>query len=393
MKKSSKYILMFGHICTDISQGALPAILPFLIASRGIGYASAATLIFAANLVSSVMQPLFGFLGDRRSMPWLMSLGILLAGSGVALIGYAYSFTTVCLAAALSGLGIALFHPEGGKLANRAAGEKKGTGISIFAVGGNIGMAIGPVMASAALLYGGLQGTVVFVVPALAMAIVSQLFVRRLKKEKPPEAEAPDKTVEKKPEPADDWRSFARIAPVIFFRSIVFYGLMTFIPIYWVDALGQTEGAASSVLAMFSVVGIAGTLIGGRLADRFGFRRIIVICCLALAPLLVLMLQTGSSLAALIILIPISFAMACPYSTMVAWGQSFLPNHIGLASGITMGLTVSVGGICAPVIGWAGDKFGLMTAMYVLAGAALVTLLLSLILPGRSSSKKAKAQT
>lgn len=169
--KANKYSLltMFSHICTDINQGALPAILPFLVAEKDINYTAAAGLVFAANSVSSFIQPLLGYLGDRVSWPWLMGLGIFLAGAGLALIGFMDSYWAIFAAAMLSGVGIALFHPEGGKIANLVAGKNKGAGISIFAVGGSIGFALGPIIAASSLTAFGMKGTIVLLIPAVLM--------------------------------------------------------------------------------------------------------------------------------------------------------------------------------------------------------------------------------
>lgn len=161
--------MMAGHICTDISQAAVPAILPFLVVERGIDYASAAGLMFASSFLSSLVQPFLGMLSDRKTMPWLMSMGMLISGLGIALIGYLESYWAIFASVLFAGLGSAMFHPEGGRMANRVAGELKGRGMSIFAVSGNIGFVIGPIMATAAVSVWGLKGMAVILVPVLAM--------------------------------------------------------------------------------------------------------------------------------------------------------------------------------------------------------------------------------
>ena len=158
--KLSNYLTMVGHICSDINQGAISAVLPFLVVSYGYDYAAVALLVFAANIASAVIQPLFGIIGDKRSCPWLMALGVFLAGLGMCLIGFVDRLRrSTVLAAMLSGIGVAMFHPEGGRLANLAAGEHKGDGMSIFAVGGNIGFFLGPLMVAFFLSAFGMHGT------------------------------------------------------------------------------------------------------------------------------------------------------------------------------------------------------------------------------------------
>lgn len=379
MNKHYKYLIMLGHLFTDINQGALPAILPFLIASRNLGYASAAALIMASSLVSSVVQPLFGYLGDKFSYPWIMSVGIALAGTGIALIGFCESYWAACLAASLTGLGVALFHPEGGKIANLVAGEKKGAGISVFAVGGNLGFALGPLIASAALGLWGLKGTVIFLLPTYAMAGCLLLALPRLRRsaENTVTAQPLEHTAAK----TDDWGAFSRVSAVVFCRSIVQYGLTTFIPLYFIGVFLKTKADANMNLTVFSMASAAATLLGGRIADRLGFRRMIRAGFCALALCLFLLTQSGSSLTATAAIVLTALALSAPYSSMIAMGQSFLPNHIGFASGISLGLTVSVGGMFAPVIGRIGDLYGIMAAMYSIAGFAALGLLLTLFLP------------
>ena len=366
------YLTLLGHICTDINQGALPAILPFLVLHNDISYASAAGLIFAANSVSSVVQPLFGYLGDRVFWPWLMGLGVFLAGAGIAMIGFLDGYWAIFSAVVVSGVGIALFHPEGGKIAGLVAGENKGSGLSIFAVGGNIGFALGPIIAAAALTAWGLKGTVVFLIPTTATAIVVFACLKKLHAFSPQKKK---KTVAGEAVQKDDWPSFAKLSACITCRSVVSFGLITFIPLYFINVLAQPEVAASARLTLYSVAGAIATLSGGHLADRFGFNRVIRICFTALPPLLLFFCLSGSARLATLLLIPIALSISGPQATMIALGQKFLPNRIGTASGITLGLTVSIGGMLAPGLGWIGDHFGLSAAMYTIAAVALLATL------------------
>ena len=160
MRQRYLSLLSAGHMFTDLNQGALPAILPFLIAEYNLSYAAAAGLVFAANFASSIVQPLFGHFADKVSKPWLMPCGILLAGLGLSITGFISNYWALFAAVTLSGIGIAAFHPEGARMANKVSGEKKGTGISIFAVGGSAGFALGPLVATASLLFWGVQRNV-----------------------------------------------------------------------------------------------------------------------------------------------------------------------------------------------------------------------------------------
>src|SRR5438067_7165857 len=164
--------LSAGHLLTDVAQGSVPALLPFLISRDHLNYAAASALVLAATLSSAVIQPLFGHVSDRLSLPWLMPLGPALGGLGVALAGLAPSYALTFAAIVLSGLGVAAFHPEGSRFANYVSGARRASGMSLFSVGGNVGFALGPVMMTPLLLAFGLHGTVFAVIPTWLMAAV-----------------------------------------------------------------------------------------------------------------------------------------------------------------------------------------------------------------------------
>jgi FSR family fosmidomycin resistance protein-like MFS transporter len=172
LRRRAITLLAAAHLFDDLNQGVVPALLPFFIAERGFTIAAAAGLVFASNVASSVLQPLFGLLADRRSLPWLVPCGLLLAGLGVALAGLAPTYALVLAAAAVTGIGVAAFHPEAARQVYLSSGKRRATAMSFFAVGGNLGFAIGPALATPLQLRFGLRGTIFLVLPALAMALV-----------------------------------------------------------------------------------------------------------------------------------------------------------------------------------------------------------------------------
>ena len=164
--------LSAGHLFTDLNQGAVAALLPFLIAERGISLAAAGALVFAATVSSSIVQPLFGIFSDRRPVPALMPLGVLLAGCGMALVGVAPSYPLILLCVVLSGIGVAAFHPEAARFANYVSGSGRARGMSFFSVGGNAGFALGPALTTPLVILFGLPGTLFLALPAAVMAAV-----------------------------------------------------------------------------------------------------------------------------------------------------------------------------------------------------------------------------
>ena len=165
-------VLSAGHLFTDLNQGAVAALLPFLVSERGLTLAAAGALVLAATVSSSVVQPLFGIFSDKRPLPVLMPFGVLLGGMGMALVGVAPSYPLIFLCVVLSGIGVAAFHPEAARFANYVSGSRRARGMSFFSVGGNAGVALGPVLATPLVLLFGLPGALLLAMPAAVMAAV-----------------------------------------------------------------------------------------------------------------------------------------------------------------------------------------------------------------------------
>lgn len=373
-----KYLMSLGHFCSDINQGALSAVLPFLIAAHGYSYATAASLVMISNLVGSAVQPLIGYLSDKRSTTWAIPAGVLMAGSGIALTGFTSSFFGLCIAVVISGTGVSLFHPQAVKLVNFASdADNKARSIGIFSFGGSLGFSLGPMLVSTAILAVGMHGTAVF----LALALVSStIFFSQYKSMSELGAGRSRAGSGGGAAGADDWRAFGRLCFVIFGRSIMMCGMNTFLALYWIHELGQTERAGSAALSVYYAMGAICTLLGGRLADRFGCRRMIRISLSFFIPAILLLVFTHNLYLAGLLLLPIVASLYFSYSPMVVLGQQYLPNHVGFASGVTLGLAISIGGIMAPVLGMVADRFSLSAAFCAMAALALIPLTASFFL-------------
>ncbi|MDD6317029.1 MAG: MFS transporter [Clostridia bacterium] len=379
-KSAYSYIIMLGHLCADVGGGALPAILPFLIAQKGISYAAAAGLTFALSSIGSIIQPVFGNMADKTSRPWLMSLGIFMAGCGVSMLGFLDSYWAMFVAVAFTGIGSALFHPDGGRMANYVSGEQKGKGISLFSVGGNMGGALGPMLAVFGItMAGSLKGTAILAVPAFAMAFFMLSQNRRLGEFAAEGNRATQAAIAAGQK--DDWRSFFKLTGVVFLRSTIGVGMSTFIPMVWLNVLMQSEARSGSVTTILSLSGAVATLIGGRLADRFGFNKTIRTGLTLLIPCLAIVTLSRSVWLSTLMLVPTAMSLNLAFSPSVALGQKFVPNHLGLASGITMGLAASFGGVMSPLLGKIGDHFGLITVLWILVGLACIAAVASFFVP------------
>src|SRR5213078_1670113 len=160
--------LSSGHLATDFANGALPALLPFFVDKFDLSYTLAAAAMLASAVSSSIVQPLFGLWSDRRGAIWLLPAGVALAGIGIAL---AASYWLVLVLVVVSGLGVAAFHPEGSKFAAFVGGRRRASAMSLFSIGGNLGFALGPTVATPLVLAFGLEGGLLLAVPCLVVAV------------------------------------------------------------------------------------------------------------------------------------------------------------------------------------------------------------------------------
>jgi MFS transporter, FSR family, fosmidomycin resistance protein len=353
------WLLSIGHGVDDIYQGAVPALIPFLVAARHWDYAAASGITIAATVLSSVLQPAFGMLTDRRRLRWLVPAGMALAGAGIGLSGLGRSYVLTWLAVALSGLGVAAYHPESARLARAASGGSQ-VGMSWFSMGGNVGFAVAP--AFVGIVLGGLgpASTVPLAGPALVCAAVTALLLKRARWTGSPAgpggAAAPR---------ADDWGGFATLTVAVVARSIVAFGLGTFLALFIENRLHAGTSVGETALVAFYGIGAASTICGGRLADRFGRIRTIRACYLLGIPsLAAIWLVPGPAVFAAVAAAAV--VLYIPFSLHVTLGQDYLPGRIGTASGVTLGLAVSAGGLAAPVLGVIADHTGLRAAIAVL---------------------------
>ena len=358
-------LLSAAHLSDDVNQGVVPAMLPFFIAADHLTYAAAAGLVLAQTLSSSVVQPLFGMLADRRPAPWLIPVGLSFAGIGVALAGLAPSYGLVFAAIAISGLGISAFHPEAARRVRYLSGSRQATTMSLFTVGGMAGFAIGPLLITPTLIAFGIRGSVLLAAPVLLMAIAVAHKLPRLAAAGVSEAAGVHGSVLL--EDRERWGDFTRLTIVVMFRSIVFFGLNTFIPLYWTSVLrGSKTGGALALTTLLAAVTV-GTLVGGRMADRYGRRIVIVVSLAALAPLLLLFRSSSGVTAAAVLLVPVGIALAASTSVVVVMAQEYLPNRVGLAAGVTLGLSMTIGGLMMPLFGAIADRYGLGATIFLLS--------------------------
>ncbi|MFI9103543.1 MFS transporter [Streptomyces fildesensis] len=356
-------LLSLGHACVDVYQGAVAALVPFYVSERSYTYAAASGIVLAVSLLSSVVQPLFGALTDKWAMPWLLPVSTLVGGSGVALAGVSGSYALTLAVVALSGIGIAAYHPESARMA-RTASRGSHTAMGWFSLGGNLGFATAPLLVAAVVATGGLRASPLLVVPALAGAALCVAALRAV--EAVPAVPAAPRVSGTAGggdrDDRDDWASFMKLTGAIVCRSIVFVGLSAFISLFVRQRTGGGEAAGTAALFVLYLGGAVGTVTGGKLATRHG-RLPVVRWSYALTVLAVagVVLVPGPLLYVFVALT--SAGLYVPFSLHVTLAQDYLPRRVGTASGVTLGLAVSIGGVASPLIGAVADATSLRTAL------------------------------
>lgn len=384
LSRSGLSLLLFGatHAVDDLYQGAVPALLPFLALDRHYSYTGLTGITLAATFLSSTVQPAFGVLTDRRRRGWLIAAGLLVAGLGVGLSGLGDSYLITWLAIALSGVGVAAYHPEATRTARGIAGNST-QAMSWFSVGGTVGLALGPLVVSPLLLTTGLRGTPLLALPAVLTAAL--LAARRPwhragapRRAGGSGAAAADHAGQPGLEPGrDDWRSFRRLIGVVTIRSVAYFGVASLLALFVIRRFGEPAAVGSAALTAFAASGAVGSLAGGWLADRWGRLPTVRLGYACAVPALALLAAAPDAAVAFGAVVLSGLTLFLPFAVQVTLGQDYLPNRIGTASGMTLGLAVSVGGLAAPLFGVLADGHGLPVTLGVLAALPVISLALT----------------
>ncbi|GMA97882.1 MFS transporter [Pelosinus sp. IPA-1] len=373
VKKMPKalWIVVLAHGVTDLSAGALLVALPFLKAKFALSYAEVSAIALMQNFTSSVSQPLFGYFSDRSPRPWLMPVGCLLSGVAMVASLLVPHYYLTLLFTAITGLGMAAFHPEAAKTANRLSGKAKGKGVSLFAVGGNGGFAIGSLLL-ATLLYSDVSAGVLFyIVPYALLGIPLIQMTRNL-----PKPEVKQVGSLKTLRASINWPLLSLLGMVLS-RSTVAAGISTFVPLYYVSYLHGSEMYASSLLTVYLATSALGTLVGGAMSDRFGSKRVMLYSILPISLLLYLFPIVGD-VGAFVVLSCASILLSATFTSSLVLAQKMMPNNVGMASGLTIGLSVGLGAMGVLALGKVADIWGMPLIFTILACLPVVGFVLTL---------------
>ena len=385
LDKRAMAALSAGHLATDFANGALPALLPFFVDRFSLSYTLAATLMLASAASSSLIQPFFGAWSDRRGALWLLPTGVAVAGIGIAVAAAAPSYWLVLLLVVVSGLGVAAYHPEGSKFAAFASGRRRASGMSLFSIGGNVGYALGPTATTPLVLAFGLTGGLLLAVPCLAVAALLLATVPFLAGFVPQRGERFAGDGEDRP------GALTLLLGVIAFRSVAWFGLITFVPL-WEVSLGHSKSHGSHLLSLMLLAGGLGTLAAGPIADRLGRRPVLIASMLFVGPLTLAYVLVGGVLGAIALAL-VGVCVIGTFGVTMVMSQEYLPGRIGMASGLSIGLSIGLGGIAAVALGALADSVDLRSAMYAAAAAAVPGFVLAVLLPSSRARRPVPAES
>jgi MFS transporter, FSR family, fosmidomycin resistance protein len=341
-----------------------------------LSYALAGAILMAATFASSIMQPVFGYLSDQREKVLLLPLGCLAAGVGLSLLSAPDRYGFVLLLVMISGLGVAAYHPEGYKTAHYFTGPNLATGMSVFSVGGNLGFALGPIIAVTIVTQLGfevLPVMVIFSLLFLALFWCQRTAIQRAHRDRPQVREQAAAAGRNAYLPL-----FLTIATVVT-RSWTQMGLMTFIPFYYIDYLKGDPMYSGKLVSTFLLGGAAGTIIGSILADRFGHKPFLV-GSLAAASLLTPLILAVRGPWLFVVLAAVGLALISSFTVTIVMAQRLLPQNLGIASGLMVGFAIGIGGLGVTLLGLVADSFGIPMALKAIMILPVIGLGLSLVI-------------
>ena len=370
-----KYGPPIFHCINDFGQGSLAALIPFFIANFGLNYYQSASIIFCNTIVASVAQPILGYVADRWRVPWFIPVGFSITLVSISSIALATSYEMILALSLIAGLGAALFHPEAALLVNRTQSNELGNAMGRFAVGGSAGFALGPLLAGGVYVFGGQFLWLFTAIALIGVLLYAYAFTGSAATDVVGESKSSAKSTNTG---ANDWVSFGKLFFVIASRSILFSVLSIFIPILYITVINGEASASSLALTMYFAMGAVLTYMGGALSDKLGFLKTVRLGNLIFLPSVLVFIFVPNIWGFFGAMIPMAFGVFSQYGPITVLGQKYLAKNAGFASGITLGLGITLGGLVAPYIGHLADIYDVQTALMTLIPVGLMGLLMSL---------------
>lgn len=373
-KKGKVLSISLAHLLNDWYMNYIQTLLPFMVAA-GLGVSRGAFLVSAFTITSSLLQPVFGYLVDRKNQRWMVFAGTLWMAVLLSLVGVTGNYALLVLMVAMAGLGTAAFHPQASAMVSSVSGRRKGFYQSLFVAAGNIGWALTPLMVVPFVQKYGIESTPIFVLPGIIVAAMLWLT-------------APRVSAAVKPTSPPLWPTLrsagsdlVRIMLVVAFRSMAYFGLVSFLPLYLQrENVSLVAGSRIIFLMLFS--GALGGLAGGYLSDRIGRKPVIVGSLLAASPLFYLFLNTGGPIKYILLALAGGCLLAS-FSVTVVVAQEVINKNAAMASGLTLGFGIGIGGLGVGLVGLLAERYGLAYTVQMLIWLPLLAGLFGLTIKAR----------
>ena len=367
-----------AHMVNDMMQSLILAMYPILKGDFSLSFAQIGLITLTYQLTASLLQPLVGLVTDRRPKPYSLPLGMLSTLTGLLLLAFAPTYAMLLAAAALIGIGSSIFHPESSRIARLASGGQHGFAQSVFQVGGNMGTAIGPLLAAAVIVPFGQRSVAWFGVIVL-LGIGMLLAVSRWYAAHNLAASAARKAPVASPYSRKVViGSIAVLLVLIFSKYFYMAGLSSFYTFYLMENFGLTVRSAQLHLFYFLFASAVGTVLGGPIGDRIGRKPVIWVSILGVAPF-ALMLPHANLFWTTVLTIVIGLVLSSAFSAILVYAQELMPGRVGMVSGLFFGFAFGMGGLGAAVLGMFADKTSIADVYQAIAYLPLVGVVAALL--------------
>lgn len=370
------FAIAIAHLLVDIMTNVVPLMLTLMQEAFALSYTQLGVIVMVNMICTSLIQPLFGYMTDKKPIFWLMPLGVLTTGLGLVLFAFSPSYIWLLVGVAISGMGAAAFHPEAGRTVYLSSGYRKGFGQSVFQVGGNIGQSLAPLMVPLFLVYTGIRGAWLFIFIALIATILVYRLVPWLK-----ENMVIERKVKTKGSKGDNRTlSTVLLTVVTILRSTVVVGLSSFLPLYYVNILKMEIGFANTFIFVFMLAGSIGTFFGGPAADKLGNKRVFFWTMLVSIPFLIWLPYTEGIIAFVVIAL-LGFILVSTTAISVVYGQKLMPGNVGMITGLMIGFAYGIAGVGITLLGSFADIWGVEKVFPILTVLLITGFVLTVFLP------------
>ena len=386
------FALSFAHLLNDTIQSLLPAIYPLLKESFSLNFTQIGLITLTFQLTASILQPVVGVYTDRRPKPYSLAIGMVLSLVGLVLLARAPNYESILVAAGLVGLGSSIFHPEASRVARLASGGRHGFAQALFQVGGNIGSAIGPLLAAWIIVPHGQSSILWFSIVAIAgIMLLSRVggWYRRLLMRSHGVPLAVRRGGHAELSRRQVGGAIAILLVLIFSKFFYTVSLSNYYTFYLIAKFGTSVPMAQILLFVFLAAVAAGTIIGGPVSDRYGRKFVIWASILGSTPF-TLLLPHVNLFWTVVLTIVIGLIISSAFSAILVFAQELVPGKVGTVAGLFFGFAFGMGGLGSALLGWLADHTSIIFVFKVCGFLPLLGLL-TFFLPDLNRPKRKSA--